>query len=150
MMQTMLFRELTHTDLAWTLGVCAPVVSRMVRALVELGLLKRRTPETDRRVRIVSLTEAGRKALDIFYDGWAPKLDGASIQADAECELLRDWEAPLGASGIRFEWPDNDVGPTLQRIRYLQSRTDYWADDFGVEEAKTMRCHRNYRNRRVG
>jgi DNA-binding MarR family transcriptional regulator len=46
-----------------TLGVTAPTVSRMLRSLEELGLVRRERNESDRRQRRVSLTELGRRAL---------------------------------------------------------------------------------------
>ena len=142
MMFAMLREELSQKQLVLALGVSKSVVSRMVRALEKLQLVARRTPKEDRRVRLVSLTESGRVALDIFFDGWMPDDGHESIQADAEHEVLEQLRDELVGTGFRVEIPHGDVGPVLQRIRMVQAENDYWADDFGVEEAKTMRCYR--------
>jgi DNA-binding MarR family transcriptional regulator len=52
--------RMLQSELRKTLGVCAPVVSRMLRSLEALGWVKRRREEYgDRRQRVVELTETG-------------------------------------------------------------------------------------------
>lgn len=143
MMISMLSRELTQKGLVEALGICASVVSRMVRALERLGLVARRTPAEDRRVRWVSLTAAGRKALDVFFDGWMPSDGTCTVQARAEHEVLEDWRDTLIPIGLYFLMPYLDAGPVLRRIRNAHGEVDYWAEDFGVEEARKMRRERN-------
>ena len=48
-----------QSDVRRALGVSAPVVSRMLRALEQLGWVRRGRAQTDRRQREVTLTEAG-------------------------------------------------------------------------------------------
>jgi DNA-binding MarR family transcriptional regulator len=48
-----------QSELRKTLGVSAPVVSRMLRSLEALGWVTRRRSEYDRRQRDVALTESG-------------------------------------------------------------------------------------------
>jgi len=48
---------------AWLLGVSAPVVSRMVKALEERGYLTRTRLERDKRCLLVALTERGKLLL---------------------------------------------------------------------------------------
>ena len=48
-----------QSDVRRALGVSAPVVSRMLRALEQLGWVRRGPAQTDRRQREVTLTEAG-------------------------------------------------------------------------------------------
>jgi DNA-binding MarR family transcriptional regulator len=56
--------ETRQSDLRRTLGVTAPVVSRMLRALERLGLVaRRRRPFGDRRQRWVELTTFGEKSI---------------------------------------------------------------------------------------
>jgi DNA-binding MarR family transcriptional regulator len=50
-------------ELCQALGVSAPTVSRMLTSLEELGLLKREIACSDRRRRVVSLTDAGLRCL---------------------------------------------------------------------------------------
>ncbi len=55
--------ELTVKDLAERLGLSLPGASRAADALVERGLLGRRECPTDRRMRHLTCTAAGRDAL---------------------------------------------------------------------------------------
>jgi DNA-binding MarR family transcriptional regulator len=55
--------ELTVKELAELLGLSLPGASRAVDVLVERGLLHRREDTTDRRMKRLSTTEAGRRAL---------------------------------------------------------------------------------------
>jgi DNA-binding MarR family transcriptional regulator len=52
-----------QSDLWKRLGVSRATVSRMLRALEELGLVARRWDPNNRRQKIVQLTDAGAKAL---------------------------------------------------------------------------------------
>jgi DNA-binding MarR family transcriptional regulator len=56
-------RETLQSSLRRALGVTAPVVSRMLRSLEELRLVKRERGSADRRQRILHLTDAGRCCL---------------------------------------------------------------------------------------
>lgn len=49
----------------WLLGVTAPVVSRMIKALHELGYVDREVHRRDRRSRWIRLTERGEIALRV-------------------------------------------------------------------------------------
>ena len=55
--------ELTVKDLAEQLGLSLPGTSRAVEVLVARGLLDRREDTTDRRMRRLRCTDAGREAL---------------------------------------------------------------------------------------
>ena len=55
--------ELTVKDLAARLGLSLPGASRAVDGLVERGLLARREDTTDRRMKRLRCTDAGRRAL---------------------------------------------------------------------------------------
>ncbi|MDB4934333.1 MAG: MarR family [Labilithrix sp.] len=52
-----------QATLRWLLGVTAPVVSRMLKALQEKGLVARERDTEDGRCRIVRLTERGKVAV---------------------------------------------------------------------------------------
>jgi DNA-binding MarR family transcriptional regulator len=56
--------ELTVKDVAERLGLSLPGASRAVDALVERGLLGRREDTTDRRMKRLRCTDAGRQALE--------------------------------------------------------------------------------------
>ena len=55
--------RLNHTELAERLCVSRPVVSRMLHALVTLGLVCSHTDERDSRARIPRLTQSGFERL---------------------------------------------------------------------------------------
>ncbi|MFD0785122.1 MarR family winged helix-turn-helix transcriptional regulator [Micromonospora azadirachtae] len=52
------------TDLAGRLGIGKGTLSRQIRALEELGLVRRTPDPTDRRASQLSLTEEGRQRFD--------------------------------------------------------------------------------------
>jgi DNA-binding MarR family transcriptional regulator len=54
---------LPQWELRRALGVSGATVSRMVTSLVDLGLLARKRTSEDLRVRLISLTKAGRKCI---------------------------------------------------------------------------------------
>jgi len=54
----------TLTELATLQGVSLPTMSNSVSAMVQRGWVKRSSPDRDRRVAIIELTEAGREALE--------------------------------------------------------------------------------------
>ena len=56
--------EMTVKELAERLGLSLPGASRAVDALVERGLLGRREDTTDRRMKRLRCTDAGRQTLD--------------------------------------------------------------------------------------
>ena len=55
--------ELRQSDLRRMLGVCASVVSRMLRALYELGWVARRRDSEDRRTWTLALTPSGETVI---------------------------------------------------------------------------------------
>lgn len=56
--------ELTPSELAKRLGLSPAAAGRAVDALTRQGIVSRREDEEDRRVKRLSLTEAGRSAVD--------------------------------------------------------------------------------------
>ena len=55
---------LTVSELAVSAGVAPPTATRMLDVLVREGIAERRAAEHDRRAVLVSLTPAGREALE--------------------------------------------------------------------------------------
>jgi DNA-binding MarR family transcriptional regulator len=49
------------------LGVCGPVVIRMVKSLVDLGWLTRKRSKVDRRTYDIHLTEEGAKLIELAH-----------------------------------------------------------------------------------
>jgi DNA-binding MarR family transcriptional regulator len=67
-------RGMSQRDLILTLDVVPPVVTRMLKALAKLGLVRRGVHPTDRRMRWVRVTKLCRQVLraiyaDLFYFG---------------------------------------------------------------------------------
>jgi DNA-binding MarR family transcriptional regulator len=56
-------RDVTQRDLRRELGVSAATVSRMLKSLESIGLLRRERASWDRRQRLVRLTEAGGRRI---------------------------------------------------------------------------------------
>lgn len=82
--------ECTATQLAEVLPTDPARISRLVNGLVEMGFLSRRRLTTDRRIVMLSLTEAGRERIlesdraiqeffDILEQGISPEARGAFI-----------------------------------------------------------------------
>lgn len=73
-------------ELAETLGLSAPAMSRHLRALKESGLVEETHPEFDARVRIYALRKEGVAAIKAWADEtetlWARQL--ASFKAHVE------------------------------------------------------------------
>jgi DNA-binding MarR family transcriptional regulator len=61
----------TVGELAQLMGVTQQAVSKTVGELESLGYLERRAPATDARVRLVTLTQRGRRALESARDARA-------------------------------------------------------------------------------
>lgn len=96
----MLRREtLKQSDLANYLCVTRSVVTRMVDALEDMGLVTRTRGSTDRRERHASITEAGRARLALCFP--EPTWHGAQDQG--EIQWLRWWRKHIAAYGIRVD-----------------------------------------------
>ncbi|MGC4963575.1 MarR family winged helix-turn-helix transcriptional regulator [Gordonia sp. DT218] len=87
-------RDLTQSDLARRLGIDAPATSGIVNDLVDRGLVTRESHPTDRRYKVVTITDDGRRIVDsvIADPAIAPRMF-ASL-AD---EQLRDLGSLLDA-----------------------------------------------------
>lgn len=105
LMAILLVAEKSQMQLAAILCVTAPVVSRMLEALEDLGLVRRRVPSWDRRRKLVSLTAAGRQRLVICLDDHDRREpDGIhSAQCIGENTWLHDWLRPLTRLGLELE-----------------------------------------------
>ena len=88
--------RLRQADLADRLCVTRSVVSRMLDALVELGLVVRTIGESDRRERYPELTEAGCARLALCFP--EPTWEGA--QDRGEIRWLHRWREPIADLGI--------------------------------------------------
>ncbi|GAA2024271.1 MarR family winged helix-turn-helix transcriptional regulator [Pseudokineococcus marinus] len=87
------------SDLAEALGVVASSASRLVDRLVALGLVSRRQARASRREVDVSLTGAGRRAVQRSTAAVTAALETATAgMAEGDREALRRGLAALGAS----------------------------------------------------
>jgi len=112
--------EHPQVALAAILCVSPPVISKMVRALVAQGLVRRRIPDDDRRYRLCSLTAEGlaraHRCLDEIGGDTA---DGTwSAQCIGEATWTHDWKKPLSRLGLEVRiiveqdavpWPSFDA-----------------------------------------
>ena len=93
--------ELVQRDIGRLLCVCPSVITRLVNALQKLGLVRRRVPDEDRRLRLVSLTDKGTESFQDIFDGWFRDDDMANVEAAAEQTLADDWDEALTNARVR-------------------------------------------------
>ena len=70
------------------LGCTAPVVTRMLKSLRELGLVSRTRSATDRRQWLISLTAKGRFAIRDAYDRFVRRGRAARIVEHGLCPAM--------------------------------------------------------------
>ena len=97
-------QSMLQSRLRRVLGVCRPVVTRMVKSLVELGWLRRERSAIDRRTYDVWLTEEGAKVIDSAHHRFV-----RSVRA-------RRW-VHQGLLGMD-RWPDRDEA--LEAVEALE------------------------------
>ncbi len=90
---------LKQSDIANYLCVTRSVVSRMVKALEEQGLVVRSRGSDDRRERHTSITTDGRARLALCF----PKPTWHGAQDEGERQWLRWWRKPIATLGIRVD-----------------------------------------------
>lgn len=103
LMTVLLTRARRQREIAALLCVSEGVISRMVAALEQQGLVQRSTPTHDKRVRIVALTDAGRARLAPIANDEEDMLwsDGReSAQGWGELAWLVHWEDVLDQLGL--------------------------------------------------
>ena len=109
--------SLSQMKLRRTLGVARSTVSRMLKSLEQLGIVRRRNNYEDRRSRNVEMTPAGRKQfLELLY-------------------MVQGWEEMHLAYEVAFGLPrgENTFGPiedlfsSLMRVaREFRDTGDIW------------------------
>lgn len=101
-------------ELAEALGLSVATAGRNVDQLVRLGLLERKESPTDRRVKLVSLTESGVAMTDDHVEAKRQALRAFAAKVPFEnCELLIDALQPLLA--------DNSLHATKEGTTYVSS-----------------------------
>lgn len=81
-------QEQTAGYVAGRMGITQATTTALLQKLEGLGMIQKRRGEKDRRQVLLSLTEGGRKVLDI-----AP--DGVHAQFHEEFSALQDWEQSM-------------------------------------------------------
>lgn len=119
--------ERSQTELATILCVSPSVVCRMVRALLDQGLISRRIPYEDRRLRMVSLTEHGLARLAPCF-GASPLLpdDGSrGAHSAGEAMWMLDWRRPLARLGVRIGTLVRSLYPPYGSLRQRNRANPY-------------------------
>ena len=137
-------------DLVIEMGVCDAVVSRMLAAIEKLGFVKRTIYPRDRRMRIVTLLDEGRRRVEKLYDGIIPEAGLGTVQLCSEGLVFDDWEQVIAANGAPMRGPDgtNQRG-LLERMLYTITRTNYDQQWFGTDLQPPLEVHdyrSNYRS----
>lgn len=92
---------ITHRELADRLGIEAPTLVRLIDRMEKEGLLNRRPSETDRRVKHLDVTPAGRKEVERIR----------ACAADLRGELLAGLDA-------------NEIGAALEILQQIRSKLE--------------------------
>jgi DNA-binding MarR family transcriptional regulator len=100
------------------LGVTAPTVSRMLRSLEQLGLVKRTSFELDKRDRVVELTDAGLRRMQNAHD--ALVASGAA-QLAIDCALAFPRQHDRGHCGRVMRILDRLLG--RMRLQFRDTAT---------------------------
>jgi DNA-binding MarR family transcriptional regulator len=114
-----------QSDLRRTLGVSASVVSRMLRALEALGLIRRRRGIGDRRQREVRLTRMGLVRIRDAYQSLR-----RAVQRLTDTALCRG-DAALGDGKDRFDWKRRDKNLCFWQMLTLDDLLTALRRDFG-------------------
>jgi len=130
LMLALQFGSVLQRDLALDLAVTPPVVSRMLDALEELGLVFRRELAEDRRQRVVELTDWGKSRLETLFDGFMSDDGSMTVQLDSENLLVDDFSKDLEEGGLKVApLPNLHNRSILWRILNAVRTTKYF--DFG-------------------
>ena len=114
----------SQTDLAHRLCVTPCVVSRMLKALVGLGLVVQETCGSDGRIRIARLTEEGVERLARCFP--APTRIGA--QDHGERTWLRRWRTSIRNLGIRVDGLLRSRAPSPGLCYVFALKNECWPD----------------------
>jgi DNA-binding MarR family transcriptional regulator len=71
------FGPMTIGDMTAAVGITQPGVTRAIGQLAKLGMVRVRTGRDDRRQRIISLTAAGRRQVELGKDKVWPQVEAA-------------------------------------------------------------------------
>lgn len=133
--------QTTATHLAQELGLDQGYMSRIVRGFQESGLIERRPSKEDRRVQLLSLTEAGQEAFAEINAASRSEIEAmlAEFSEGEQRRLLKamgDIEEMLGAPPehrvpyIRRPHQPGDMGWVVHRHGVLYNREYGWDEGF--------------------
>jgi len=92
------------------LGVSATTVSRMVRSLEQLGLLRRKRDQDEKRQLLLTLTRLGRRTIRIAYDSFVER-KAAQLAVDSALAFRQDMTRPI--EGAELSDPSGYPGQSL-------------------------------------
>ncbi len=90
-----------QSELRSALGVCRPVLTRMLKALVELGWLTRTRSTVDRRTYVIELTEDGKQVFESAYHRLVRSMR-ATRWVNQALIGMQDWPD----KGLSFYWTE--------------------------------------------
>ncbi len=136
LMLALQFGPTLQCHLARDLAVTPPVVSRMLAALEELGLVFRRKLEQDRRHRIVALTSWGKSTLETLFDGFFVDDGSITLQADSENMLVCDFKDTLTKGGLPVKPLHNVHNRSIlwRMLHAVRKRKYFEVGDWWTEE----------------
>lgn len=152
--------QTTATHLAQELGLDQGYMSRIVRGFQESGLIERRPSKEDRRVQLLSLTEAGQEAFAEINAASRSEIEAmlAEFSEGEQRRLLKamgDIEEMLGAPPehrvpyIRRPHQPGDMGWVVHRHGVLYNREYGWDEGFEALVAEIVaRFIRDFDRRR--
>ena len=147
-------RPMIQRDLARELGVVRSVVSKMVTALEELGIVERRAVKGVCRSRLVVLTQRAFDLMRGLYKHGAFDFQGLSLQGNAEHVELERFRAKLKAERVGVERLScRNHRALLMKMRATIDRTTpgqyVWFAPFDPSLSCVATTHAYWRNTRV-
>jgi DNA-binding MarR family transcriptional regulator len=121
------------SDLASDLRVEVPTVSRQLQVLERQGLIERSSVAEDRRVALISLTDAGRAMYTSIHESWVDTIDTVlKGWSPDDVHALADLFLRFATDLYEFAQPeDRNAPPAPARAR----RSPAAADEAGVHES---------------
>jgi DNA-binding MarR family transcriptional regulator len=131
-------------ELAEVLRISAPAVTQLTNRLTRKELIERRAADGDRRSVIVSLTDRGRRAVDMFRERRNTIFDGALSCLDADDRQF----IVLALAKMAKALEEYGAEKTVQKSAGKQVDKSRTADEF-VQASNISRGRQGYGGRKM-